>query len=236
VAQAPPEDDGKPHKPHASTFVAAGSLAEKSAADPRRDAANRENMLEQARLAYQQAIATDPNYVPAYQALAHLYLTQGDMERAVATYEKVLKAHPKEAAVWYDLGMCYSRQKRWDNAVTNLARAVELEPENRPYVNTLGFCLARAGRYEDSLACFQKIGSPAQAHYNLARMLHHIKQDEIAKQHLHLAIQIDPRLASARQLLAQLDSKAPAANGPAVATRTPGSDEEESEIDDGPGK
>jgi tetratricopeptide (TPR) repeat protein len=213
-APAPPEvvdqlpvSDGKPHKPHASTFVAAGRLAENTAEDPKRPPANREFLLEQARKAYQQAIATDPDCVPAYQALAGLYLKQRDYDRAVATYQKALQGHPKESALWFELGMCYSRQRQWDPAVANLRQAVALDPENRPYVNTLGFCLARAGKVDESVACFQKIAGPAQAHYNVARMLHHLKQDELSREHLRLALRADPQLAAAKQLLDQLDGR-----------------------------
>lgn len=201
-------DDGKPHKPHASTCVAAGNLAEKTADEPLRGPAEREQLLDQARKAYQQAIALEPDYVPAHQALARLYVKLGDNERAVATYQKVLKAHPKEAPLWFELGMCYSRQKQWDRALENLRHAVTLDPENRYYVNTLGFCLARAGRYDESLACFRKICGPARAHYNLARMLHHLNRDDLSREHLRLALQADPQLAAARQLLAQIEAPA----------------------------
>jgi tetratricopeptide (TPR) repeat protein len=212
-------------KPHASTYRAAGSLAEKSAEDPNRGPADRENLFEEARKNYQQAIATDPNYLPAYQALARLYLKEGDQERAVATYQKAIKAHPKAAPLWYELGMCYSRQKQWEPALTNLRQAVKLDPENRPYVNTLGYCLARAGLYDESLACFRKIVGPAQAHYNLARMLHHLGRDDLSRQHLQMALQADPRLVPARQLLTQLDGQASGVVPAAAVEVEPNADE-----------
>ena len=227
-----PPDDGRPKKPHASTFVAAGQLAEKSAEDAARTAADRANLLEQARKAYQQAIATDPNYLPAYTALAHLYLAQGDQERCFATYQKVLKAHPKEASLWFGLGMCYSRLRRWDEAVANLRKAHDLDPDNRPYANTLGYCLARAGRYEESLACFRGLVGEAQAQYNLARMLHHMNRDDLSRQHLQLALHADPQLAPARDLLAQLSGAAPAGSGVVPASHQLGLDDQADDGDD----
>jgi tetratricopeptide (TPR) repeat protein len=221
-----PPSDGRPKKAHASTFVAAGELAEKSAQDPARSAADRTSMLEQARKAYQQAIATDPNYLPAHTALANLYLAQGDQERCFATYQKVLKAHPKEASLWFGLGMCYSRLQRWDEAVADLRKAHELDPDNRPYANTLGYCLARAGRYEESLACFRGLVGEAQAQYNLARMLHHMHRDDLSRQHLQLALHADPQLAPARELLAQLSGAAPAGSGVVPASRQIGLDDQ----------
>jgi Tfp pilus assembly protein PilF len=226
-----PVSDGKPKKPHASTYVAAGSLAEKTAEDPKRTPANREEMLEQARKAYQLAITTDPDYVPAHQALARLYIKMRDEEHAVATLRKVLQAHPKEAPLWFDLGMCYSRQKQWESAIDCLRKAVEIDPESRPYVNTLGFCLARAGKLDESVACFRKVMGPAEAHYNLARMLHHLGQDEQCKQHLQLALQVDPQLEAARQLLSQLDGK-----GTGVVQTSAAEPDDDQEEDEHPGR
>lgn len=209
VATAPAEDKGLPRQPKPATCLAAGRLREQEASDPKRTPAERERMLDQARAAYQQALDTDPNFVPAWEALGRLYVTMEQPERAVATYQKALEKHPKEASLWYALGMCQSRQRQWEPAVEHLRKALELDPENRPYAHALGFCLARAGRYDESLACFRKIESPAQADYNLARMLHHLKKDDLSKQYLQLALQADPQMGPARQLLAELEGKAP---------------------------
>jgi Tfp pilus assembly protein PilF len=226
-----PPGDGKPKKAHASTFVAAGELAEKGSQDPARTPADRANMLEQARKAYQQAIATDPNYLPAHTALANLYLTQGDQERCFATYQKVLKSHPKEASLWFGQGMCYSKLKRWDEAVANLRKAHELDPDNRPYANTLGYCLARAGRYEESLGCFREVVGEARAQYNLARMLHHMNRDDLSRQHLKMALRAEPQLAPARELLAQLNGAAPSRSGVVPASHQVGPDDQDGDDD-----
>jgi tetratricopeptide (TPR) repeat protein len=219
--------DGEPKRmPRPATCVAAGQFREQEADNPEVPPAVKEQLREQARKAYQQAIAIDPNYLPAHRGLARLYETMGDHEHAIATYEKVVLGHPKEAAVWYDLGMCHGRHKEWDKALTALGQAAALDPENRPYANTLGFCLARAGQFDESLACFQKFSGPAKAHYSLAEMQHHMKQDELAKEQLRLALEADPQLAAARDLLARIERKAPDANPPAAVAGFDGFDGE----------
>jgi tetratricopeptide (TPR) repeat protein len=202
--------------PHASTCVAFGQYREKEAAFPDVPADQRQRMLEQARKAYQQALEIDPNYLPAYTCLARLYGTLGEQGRAVATFEKALKGHPKDASVWYEFGMCCSRQKKWDKALEKLRTAVKLDPENRQYAITLGFCLARTGRFEDSLACFTPLVGKAEAHYKVAQMAHHLKQDGPCKEYLRLALKEKPELADARNLLDQLEGRAPAPAGPAT--------------------
>src|SRR5262249_27598035 len=154
VTAAPPADNGPRRQPKPATCLAAGRLREQEANDPKRTPAERERMLDQARAAYQQAVGTHPNFVPAWEGPGRLYVTMEQPDRAVETFRKALEKPPKEAGLWYALGMCYSRQKQWDPAVANLRKAQELDPENRPYAHALGFCLARAGRYDESLACF----------------------------------------------------------------------------------
>jgi tetratricopeptide (TPR) repeat protein len=201
-----------PPKPKPATCVAYGRYLERMANLPGRPAARQEQLRDEARRAYEGALAIDPEYLPAYSALAMFYENVGDHERAVQTYRKVLQTHRKESSLWADLGMCHARNKEWDPAVEALGTAAELEPHNRQYARTLGLCLARAGRYDDAFAWLSKAGGAAEAHYTIARMLHHLQQDEASKQHLRLALQIDPGMGSAQVLLAELEGgRAPVA-------------------------
>jgi tetratricopeptide (TPR) repeat protein len=213
-----PKDEGPVtmRQPKPSTCVALGNFNEQSAADPRRSPAEQEQLRERARRAYQQALKIDPNDRVALVALARLYITMDDHEHAVATYRQAVKIHPDDAALWYELGMCQARQKQWEPALDSLRRATELDPEQRLYAHSLGFCLARAGHYDESVAAFAKVEGTANAHYNLARMLHHMNEDELSKQHLRLALEIKPELDPARQLLASLEKPAVEAAQPAA--------------------
>jgi tetratricopeptide (TPR) repeat protein len=218
VAKAVKKPDGPKRQPLASTCVAFGDYSVRAAADPKASPAQQEHLRDQARRAYQQALQVDPNYLPAYTALAHLYTTMGDEERAAATYQRALKSHPRDAKLWYELGMCHARYKKWESALAALQQATALDPENRQYVHTLGFCPARAGRYDESFRAFARVEDEATAHYNLARMLHHMKQDELCKQHLRLAVHANPDLAPARQLLASLEEPGTEVSQPITPT------------------
>lgn len=198
-----------PRIPKASTCAAFGDFRAKQAAtEPNVPDTERERYRDQARRAYQQALQIDPSYLPAYTGLARLYTELRDYDRAVATFQKALKAHPKEASLWFDLGMVYSRQKKWDPALENLQAALKLDPENRQYVTTFGYCLARAGRFEESVTVLAGVVGRGEAHYRVARMAHHMNQDDLCKQHLQLALNEKPDLADARRMLAQLEGRA----------------------------
>jgi tetratricopeptide (TPR) repeat protein len=208
----------KPHRPESWTAYA--NYAAQEAAAPERSPADAQRIRDTARRAYQEALRVDPNYVAAHQGLARLYVAMGDQQHAAAAYQKALQIAPKEAGLWYELGMSHARVKAWGPAAENLSQAVELDPENRAYVNALGFALARAGRYEEGLACLSRYNGEAKGHYHLARMLEHVKQPELCKAHLRMALEKDADLEEARQMLARLEAKpAPAApQGGAVQT------------------
>jgi Tfp pilus assembly protein PilF len=197
--------DKKKKAPSAATCVAMGQFIESEAMAAKNiSPLQKQEELDKARRAYQQALQLNPSYMPTYCALGHLYVELGDYERAHATYEQGLKKNPKETPLWFDLGMFHARKKEWDQAITCLSKAVELEPENRQYGNALGFCLARAGRYRESLTVFAKSSGPAVAYYNVGRMLHHNNQDELSRQYLRQAVTLSPNFPEAQQMLASL--------------------------------
>jgi tetratricopeptide (TPR) repeat protein len=200
------EPDLPKRKPQPSTCVAFGNASEGAAADPKRSLAEQEHLHDQARKFYQQALQIEPNNLEALTALARLYNTTGDHARAVATYQKAVQTHPQQASLWYELGLCHARSKEWEPAVGGLRQAAKLDPEEKLYSRALGFCLARARRYDESLSVFAKADGEAAAHYNLARMLHHMKEDELSLNHVRMALAITPELAGGRGLLAALET------------------------------
>lgn len=192
-------------KPKPSTLVAYGEVHERAATDPGRSPAEQEELRNRARTAYQQALQLNPKDRPALMALARLYTSEEDYDRAVATYNRAIRDYPKDAALRYELGMCHARRKNWDVALQSLQMAVRLDPENRRFVHGYGLCLARAQRYEESFAVLAKLEGHAQAHYDLARMMHHLDQDELSKEQLRLALAQNPELIAAEQFLAELE-------------------------------
>jgi tetratricopeptide (TPR) repeat protein len=195
------EDDLPKRNPKASTCVAFGNYRAGEAADDKVSPAARQQMQEQARVAYEQALRIDANYVPAYLGLSELYIAEDDYPRALATYIKGLEKQPKSAPLWQALGMLHARKKEWEPALAALSKAMELDPQNRQYPRTLGLCLARAGRTEESIACLTKVMNQAEAHLLVARMLHHLKRDEESQRYARLALEEKPDFAAARDFL-----------------------------------
>jgi Tfp pilus assembly protein PilF len=199
--------DLPPKQPTAAQCLAFGEFYAAEAMGPGKPATQVQNLRDQARKAYQQALTIDPKNIAAYQGLARLYFTMDDDTHAVATYQKALKLHPKSAALWYDYGAYRLWKKEWAPAVECLTKAMEFDSENRQCVYALGYALVRAGRYDESLACFCRICSEAKANLNVARTLVKTNQPELGKQYLLVALLKDPNLEPAKELMAQLEGK-----------------------------
>jgi tetratricopeptide (TPR) repeat protein len=198
------EKDLPKRQPQAATCVAFGDYQYESASEADRTPAQKEHLYDQARKSYQQAVKLDPQCIDAYKGLARTYQAQGNRERAVATYQEAMQALPKDASLPFELGMFQAGHKDIESALVNLKVAAELDPENRTYVTSYAYALARAGRYDESLATFRPVVGDAQAHYNVARMLHHVHEDAKCTQHLQIALAADPNLTGARQLLGEI--------------------------------
>jgi tetratricopeptide (TPR) repeat protein len=195
--------------PKASTYVAWGQMREQEAEDKDTNPSQKMDLYDDARQVYQTALKIDPKHLPAYSALARVYMKMNHYDKALETYKQAAEKFPKEFSLWLDLGMCYCRMKQWDPAVASFKKALEMDPENRQVLQTLGFCQARAGHTQESLETLQKVMTPAQAHFQIARMLHHVQRDDLCRVELNQALQMDPELAPARTMLASLNGPPP---------------------------
>lgn len=207
--------------PKVETCLEGGQMLEKQAMSDKLSAPDKEEMLNRARKAYQQALDTEPNNPQALTGLAHVYADLLQADRALETYEKAVKVNPKNARVWAELGRCHFQQNHYDKASEAFQKAVDTDPDERAYAKHLSLSLAMAGREKESIQVLTKLYGDAQAHFKYALILKKLEQPEKARQHLETALQRDPMLRPAEQLLAQLTpgaprSFAPAADGPIV--------------------
>jgi tetratricopeptide (TPR) repeat protein len=202
---------------HPQTCVAWGVCRERQAELIDLDNSARQNLYDEARKAYQEALRVDSNYLPAQVALARIYMKMNRYDRALATYKKALQKYPKDPSLLLDYAICQCRQKDWDSAIAALRKALESDPENRKITQTLGFCLARAGQIQESLAILNRVMTPDESYCTLARMMHHVHQDELSRQYLQQALQINPNLAQARWLQDELDGRVNPAPDPSLA-------------------
>lgn len=199
--------EGPKRPPQPMTCVKMAQFFEQIAEGPKVSEPGRRRGYEQARIMYQQALHLDPNCQPAIVGLARLYDKEANYAQALTGYQEAIKHAPSDATLWFQLGMCWGRQKQWESGVECLQKAVSLDSKNETYSNCLGWMMARAGRYGESMDHFRRTLGDARAHYNMALMLQHLGEKEGCRQYLESALRLDPKLAEARDFLAQLDAE-----------------------------
>jgi Flp pilus assembly protein TadD len=163
--------------------------------------------VDDAKAQYAKALEVEPKNVSALVGLARLHDREQRFADAEKLYRQAAQLDPNNAVVWNDLGLCYARQQRIADAVKTLDQAIKLQPANKMYRNNMATVLVEAGRTDDAWAHLTAGNPPAVAHYNMACLLRKQQRTDVAVEHLHLAVQIDPSLKPAAQLLAQLEGR-----------------------------
>ncbi|MCI0359431.1 MAG: tetratricopeptide repeat protein [Planctomycetaceae bacterium] len=163
-----------------------------------------QNKTAEAIAQYEKALAMRPNDLTALVSLARLHDRQGNATKSVELYQRALKSNPKSGLVHNDLGLCYARQKQWQRATESLSKAVEVHPTNPKYRNNLASVMVEMGRTDEALKQLAAVNSEAIAHYNLAYLLQQKGQSSLAVMHLQQAVNRDPTLGPAHEMLAEL--------------------------------
>src|SRR5262249_4208080 len=90
---------------------------------------------------FQQVIAKDPSFAPAYARLAMAYAWRSgrpmydvaeEMTKMRLAAEKAIQLDPLSSEAYTALGALYSRQAQWEQSERSFRRALELEP-NRSF-------------------------------------------------------------------------------------------------------
>jgi tetratricopeptide (TPR) repeat protein len=85
------------------------------------------------------ALEIDPNYLPAYSALAALFINSKQEERAIQEYKKILAIRPDNATVYTLIGMLEDSRQNYDGAIENYKKALEQDPTALIAANNLAW-------------------------------------------------------------------------------------------------
>jgi Flp pilus assembly protein TadD len=81
------------------------------------------------------ALKTDPDHVPALNALGIVYLVDGELDKAVETHTQALTLKPDNEIAAYNLSLAYQRLQQYTAAIDHALLATELEAYNpHPWV------------------------------------------------------------------------------------------------------
>jgi tetratricopeptide (TPR) repeat protein len=153
---------------------------------------------------YTKALEIEPTNLSALLSTARLYDRQGQAPQAAEFFQKAIKTKPDDAALYNELGLVKAKSGSVAEAESNIQKAIALDPTNSRYRNNLAGILVEGGRSDEAVKQLEQVFAPAVANYNVA-YLHASKQNiAAAQQHLQLALQIDPNLKEARDLMNRL--------------------------------
>jgi TolB-like protein len=110
---------------------------------------------------FEQAIAKDPSFAPAYAglAVAHANLsgnTNYDISREIeqlhSTAQKAIELDPLSAESYDALGAAYARDGKWEQSEKNFLRAIELQPNRADsHKDFASLYLMPLGRLDDAI-------------------------------------------------------------------------------------
>jgi Flp pilus assembly protein TadD len=112
-------------------------------------------------------ISDQPNYVPAYNAMAEVQLRTGQLEEAVTTLNAGLKRAPHDAVLLNNLGMVWFLQERYDTALPYFEHAASVKPEVAMYRANQAASLGMLGRTREANDLYRTIMSPSAADENI---------------------------------------------------------------------
>jgi tetratricopeptide (TPR) repeat protein len=92
------------------------------------------------------AVELDPNYIPAYSALAALFINTKQEDHAIAEYKKILEIRPDDAAVYTLIGMLEDSRKNYDLAVDYYSKALQKDQNAALAANNLAWLYATQGK------------------------------------------------------------------------------------------
>ena len=85
--------------------------------------------LDEARKAYQQALAINPRFAPASNNLAAVYYGQHDYSEAEHWYKKALKHTSESAVIYCNLGTAYFAEARYKQGVKAYRKAFSIDQQ-----------------------------------------------------------------------------------------------------------
>lgn len=157
--------------------------------------------FDEAAVAFEKALAVEPDCVEARWNLGRALKNLGRNEDALAHYEEARRLAPHRAEAHKNLGDAYLGVHRLKDATAAYERALDLKPDYSKALNNLGYALIELDRLQDAAAALEnaiKIKPDfAEALNNLGNAYKHLSRHEDAIARYEEAIRIKPDYAEA---------------------------------------
>ncbi|MGD9648034.1 MAG: tetratricopeptide repeat protein, partial [Pirellulales bacterium] len=157
---------------------------------------------------FAQAVSVNPTSTVALNGLGNVHSRQEEWNLALDFYRRAVTADPNNASSYFNLGRAELALDRPQRAIESFARALELRPGYHKVREPYALALVAVQRVDDAgaqlLALVAAEPDNAVAWENLGRIRAFQGRRAEAIEHLEHALEINPRLESARQELQRL--------------------------------
>jgi Flp pilus assembly protein TadD len=123
--------------------------------------------LGEARTSLERAVALEPGFPTAQDALAVVLGLQDEHEEGLERAQEAHRLSPKDGRIVNNLGVSLLAEARWSDAEQAFRTAILLDPSDLAYYNNLGLALGRQGRFEEALGAFRQNDDEQAVHNNL---------------------------------------------------------------------
>ncbi|MCB9853091.1 MAG: tetratricopeptide repeat protein [Phycisphaerales bacterium] len=161
-----------------------------------------------ARIALTALIDDQPEFLPAYGALAQIERLDGDSDQLRETLRKALEINPYHRGNRLELAMLDYSQSRLKEAEQSLRLLVERDPDDTQALLNLGAVLAQLGRNIEAVKCYDRLiarkPSDTAARFNRGDLLVVLGQLGDAEQDFRAVLKSDPTNMDAATRLHQM--------------------------------
>ena len=168
--------------------------------------AEKKSEFDQAEQQYLRILETEPGNATAHHRLAMIADRMGDEEEIEPHFRDAMRLDPSNLDIQNDFAYWLYLQARPEEAEEIFRGILEKDDGNRRACNNLALIVGHRGDTRECYRLFQRGGTDAQAHANLAFILAQRGELDEAQRHYDLALTLDPKMRSAVEALSQLDT------------------------------
>lgn len=114
------------------------------------------NRYDEAKTAFERALALDPNCAPAWHGIGWLRERTSTPEAAIEAYERAISLDPRYDAPHYGIGMTHAFLRYdYDKALTAFKQGLEKSPGDVAFISQIGGTYALMGRFDEAIASLE---------------------------------------------------------------------------------
>jgi Flp pilus assembly protein TadD/peroxiredoxin len=154
------------------------------------------DLLDQALVSFQRAIAINPSQAGAYYNVGIIYLNRDMLDEARTNLEKTVELDPSDANAWNNLGVVAGEKEDYDTAQRYFEKTLSLRPAHLLALQNLSKLYVYKGRPDDAQkileAAISSEPSDPQLHFELAMFFIQQKKNADAQREFESTLRLQP--------------------------------------------